>query len=112
MRAHALSLTAGRVCVAHGIHVTGPHCSEPEAQRPRRAQQQACGQGLKVYWRNNNLGLGEDGELPADMELSLGSRIKLWSAGVHRDIGYAYGHPKLDGKPRWFAVQVVACPSH
>ena len=66
---------------------------------------------LKVYWRDNNLGLGEDGELPADMELRLGSRIKLWSAGVHRDIGYAYGHPKLDGKPRWFAVQVVACPN-
>ena len=56
---------------------------------------------LRAYWRNNELGLGQDGQLPADLELVLGSRIKLWSAGVHKDIGYAYGHPSLDGKPRF-----------
>ena len=54
---------------------------------------------LKVYWRDNNLGLGEDGELPADMELRLGSRIKLWSAGVHRDIGYATGTQTSTANP-------------
>ena len=55
---------------------------------------------LRAYWRNNELGLGQDGQLPAELELVLGSRIKLWSAGVHKDIGYVYGHPSLNGKPR------------
>ena len=54
---------------------------------------------LKVYWRDNELGLGK-GQLPADVQLVLGSKIKLWSAGVHKDIGHAYGHPSLDGKTR------------
>ena len=52
---------------------------------------------LQQYWQAENL---DGGVLPADTELILGSRIKLWEQQTHEDRGYASGHPNLDGWAR------------
>ena len=56
---------------------------------------------LENFWRVNGLG-----EYPVDAKLSVASRVKLWAAGTHADIGYAAAHPNFDGKARWMHTYV------
>ena len=42
-----------------------------------------------------------NGTYPDDVELQVGSRIKLWAHNTHVDIGFAYAHPSIDGHPRF-----------
>ena len=53
---------------------------------------------LKEYWTRNGL---NSRNCPDDVELQVGSRVKLWAHEMHADIGFAYAHPSLDGKPRF-----------
>ena len=54
-------------------------------------------QSLQNYWSENSIG---DGVYPLTAPLALGSKVKLWAPGTHVDIGYAVGHPNLDGRAR------------
>ena len=56
---------------------------------------------LKEYWSREGL---NNGTYPDDVEVQVGSRIKLWAHNTHADIGFAYAHPSMDGHPRF------ACP--
>ena len=65
---------------------------------PLEADVSCLAEALRNYWVANDIG---DGEYPEDARLVLGSRIKLWAAGTHEDIGSAIAHPCLDGEPRY-----------
>ena len=39
-----------------------------------------------------------NGTYPDDVELQVGSRIKLWVHNMHIDIGFTYVHPSMDGE--------------
>ena len=45
--------------------------------------------------------LAAEADDPDDVELQVGSRIKLWAHNTHVDIGFAYAHPSIDGHPRF-----------
>ena len=62
---------------------------------------------LENFWRVNGLG-----EYPVDAKLSVASRVKLWAAGTHADIGYAAAHPNFDGKARWMHTSEALLPSY
>ena len=53
---------------------------------------------LKEYWSREGL---NNGTYPDDVEVQVGSRIKLWAHNTHADIGFAYAHPSMDGHPRF-----------
>jgi hypothetical protein len=53
---------------------------------------------LNEYWTREGL---NNGTYPDDVELQVGSRIKLWAHNTHVDIGFAYAHPSIDGHPRF-----------
>ena len=44
-----------------------------------------------------------EGKIPEDVEVRVGSRLKIWAAGTHTDLGYAYAHPNINGRPRYGA---------
>ena len=44
-----------------------------------------------------------EGAIPDDVEVQVGSRVKIWAAGTHTDVGYAYAHPNINGRPRYDA---------
>ena len=54
-------------------------------------------QGVLVARRPQQL----NGTYPDDVEVQVGSRIKLWAHNTHADIGFAYAHPSMDGHPRF-----------
>ena len=53
---------------------------------------------LKAYWTRNDL---NNGTYADDVELQVGSRIELRAHETHVDIGFAYAHPSMEGKPRF-----------
>ena len=53
---------------------------------------------LKEYWTRHGL---NSRTYPDDVELQVGSLIKLWAHETHVDIGFAYAHPSVDGNPRF-----------
>ena len=44
-----------------------------------------------------------EGAIPDDVEVQVGSRVKIWAAGTHTDVGYMYAHPNINGRPRYDA---------
>ena len=46
-----------------------------------------------------------DGAIPSDIEVSVGSRLKIHDAHSHIGLGYAYAHPNINGRPRYAALK-------
>ena len=46
-----------------------------------------------------------DGAIPADTEVKVASRLKIFDANSHIDIGFCYAHPNINGRPRYAARQ-------
>lgn len=70
------------------------------------ADVRALAESLQNYWQQYEVG---DGEFPEDVLLHIGSKIKLWAQGSHEDIGYAVGHPCLDGTARYTRARHSPC---
>ena len=87
VRARGLAATAQHISSA-GVYASAEHAD---------ADVSALQESLQIYWETNQVG---DGVFPEDCVLQLGSRIKLWAPGTHADIGFAYGHPCMDGRAR------------
>ena len=84
----------GRVqLTAANLSAIGPYASTTAAD----ADLSGLLHALRNYWAENGIG---DGTYPTDAVLQLGSKVKLWAPGTHVDIGYAVGHPNLDGRAR------------
>ena len=66
----------------------------------------ALEKSLQNYWQQYEIG---DGEFPEGVHLHIGSKIKLWAQGSHDDIGYAVGHPCLDGTARYTRAHRSPC---
>ena len=66
----------------------------------------ALEESLRNYWQKYEIG---DGEFPEGVHLHIGSKIKLWAQGSHDDIGYAVGHPCLDGTARYMRAHHSPC---
>ena len=49
-----------------------------------------------------------DGAIPADAEVRVASRLKIYDANSHVDLGYAYAHPNINGRPRYAAPHARA----
>ena len=93
---HVLKRTLGALgqeLTARNISLQKEYCSTPAAKIDVAALENA----LETYWRANQIG---DGVYPAQAQILLGSRVQLWEAGTHTNLGYATGHPSLDGRPR------------
>ena len=51
-----------------------------------------------------------EGKIPEDVEVRVGSRLKIWAAGTHTDLAYAYAHPNINGRPRYGAQHARVAP--
>ena len=78
---------------AANLSAIGPYASTTAAD----ADLSGLLHALRNYWAENGIG---EGAYPEDAVLQLGSKVKLWAPGTHVDIGYAVGHPNLDGRAR------------
>ena len=105
--------TLKRLAAGAGVDTTAAALSEftsyctATPKEPIGADVTDLAKALRAYWREQNLA---GGQYPAKARLVLGSRIKLWAKDTHYDIGYAYGHPNVDGRRRWRARH--ARPEH
>ena len=88
LRQRGLAATARNISSA-GVYASAVHAD---------ADVSALQQSLQIYWQTNQVG---EGVSPEDCLLQLGSRIQLWAPGTHANIGFAYGHPDMDGRVRY-----------
>ena len=42
-----------------------------------------------------------DGAIPDDAEVRVGSRLKIFDANTHESLGFAYAHPNINGSARY-----------
>ena len=87
LRQRGLAATARNISSA-GVYASAVHAD---------ADVSALQQSLQIYWQTNQVG---EGVFPEECLLQLGSRIQLWAPGTHANIGFAYGHPDMDGRVR------------
>ena len=85
LRQRGLAATARNISSA-GVYASAVHAD---------ADVSALQQSLQIYWQTNQVG---EGVFPEECLLQFGSRIQLWAPGTHANIGFAYGHPDMDGR--------------
>ena len=99
---HALYLlakTAEYPRTAEGLSQVGIYRPRTKAV-PVDADVSELHSSLKNFWEEEGI---DGGVYPEHATIVLGSRVRLWAHQTHADIGYAVGHPKLDGRARWGA---------
>ena len=45
------------------------------------------------------------GTIPSDTEVKVASRLKIFDASTHIDLGFAYAHQDINGRPRYASFQ-------